>query len=118
LHRDLATTRRIYGLLRDSAERLAVEPFATMLNVRAPSLDQSVGNLSGGNQQKISIAKWLAARVEILIVDEPTVGIDIDTKAQIHNLIGEIASSGVSIFLISSDMPEMVALADRILINA
>jgi ribose transport system ATP-binding protein len=104
------------GLLRDSAERLAVEPFATKLNVRAPSLDQSVGNLSGGNQQKISIAKWLAARVEILIVDEPTVGIDIDTKAQIHNLIGEIASSGVSIFLISSDMPEMVALADRILI--
>jgi len=76
--------RRLAGLigwLRDAVELKAVEPFATRLNVRAPSLDQSVGNLSGGNQQKVSIAKWLAANVEILIVDEPTVGIDINTKS-------------------------------------
>jgi ribose transport system ATP-binding protein len=86
------------------------------LSIRAPSLRQEVGNLSGGNQQKVSIAKWLAANVEILIIDEPTVGIDVNTKTYIHELIGEIASSGVSVLLISSDMPEMIALADRILL--
>ena len=64
----------------------------------------------------MSIAKWLAANVEILIVDEPTVGIDIKTKTDIHELLGEIARDGVSILLISSDMPEMVAVADRILV--
>ena len=64
----------------------------------------------------MSIAKWLAANVEILIIDEPTVGIDIKTKTYIHELIAEIASSGVSVLLISSDMPEMIALADRILV--
>ena len=64
----------------------------------------------------MSIAKWLAANVEILIVDEPTVGIDIKTKTYLHELIGEIAADGVSVLLISSDMPEMVTLADRILV--
>jgi ribose transport system ATP-binding protein len=111
--------RRLAGLigwLRDAVELKAVEPFATRLNVRATSLEQSVGNLSGGNQQKVSIAKWLAANVEILIVDEPTVGIDINTKAQIHDLIRGIADSGMSVLMISSDMPEMIAVADRILI--
>ncbi len=72
--------------------------------------------LSGGNQQKISIAKWLAASVEILIVDEPTAGIDINTKGYVHELLTEIASSGVSVLLISSDLSETVTLADRILI--
>jgi ribose transport system ATP-binding protein len=104
------------GLLSSGAEARAVEPFARRLDIRTPTLDQTVGNLSGGNQQKVSIAKWLAANVEILIVDEPTVGIDIKTKTYIHELIGEIASGGVSVLLISSDMPEMVALADRILV--
>jgi ribose transport system ATP-binding protein len=121
IQRNLGVTiwRRLAGLmgwLRDAVELRAVAPFATKLNVRAPSLDQSVGNLSGGNQQKVSIAKWLAANVEILIVDEPTVGIDINTKAQIHDLIREIANSGVSVLMISSDMPEMIAVVDRILI--
>jgi len=104
------------GFLCDAVERIAVQPFATKLNVRAGSLHQSVAMLGGGNQQKVSIAKWLAASVEILIIDEPTVGIDVNTKAQIHNLIVEIANSGLSALLISSDMAEMVALADRILI--
>ena len=84
--------------------------------MRTPSLTQPVGNLSGGNQQKVSIAKWLAANTEILIIDEPTVGIDIKTKTDLHELIGEIASDGVSVLLISSDMPEMITLADRILV--
>jgi ribose transport system ATP-binding protein len=106
----------VLGLIRPRSETRAVQPFVTRLEVRTPSLAQPVGNLSGGNQQKVSIAKWLAANTEILIVDEPTVGIDIKTKTDLHELIGEIAAGGVSVLLISSDMPEMVTLADRILV--
>jgi ribose transport system ATP-binding protein len=75
-----------------------------------------VGNLSGGNQQKISVAKWLAAGVRILIVDEPTVGIDIKTKAYIHELLRQLADEGTAILLITSDMPEIITLADRIVV--
>jgi ribose transport system ATP-binding protein len=104
------------GLIAPKTETRAVEPFVRRLEIRTPSLGQPVGNLSGGNQQKVSIAKWLAAEAAILIIDEPTVGIDIKTKTYIHELIVEIANSGVAILLISSDMPEMVSLADRILV--
>jgi ribose transport system ATP-binding protein len=104
------------GLIPPARETRAVRPFVERLEVRTPSLSQSVGNLSGGNQQKVSMAKWLAANADILIIDEPTVGIDIKTKTYLHELIGEIAAGGVSVILISSDMPEMVALADRILV--
>jgi ribose transport system ATP-binding protein len=104
------------GLISPRAETRAVLPFVQRLDVRTASLGQPVGNLSGGNQQKVSIAKWLAADAEILIIDEPTVGIDIKTKTYLHELIGEIATAGVSVLLISSDMPEMITLADRILV--
>ena len=104
------------GLINPAAERSAVNPYVERLEIRTPSIEQIVGNLSGGNQQKVSVAKWLAANAEILIIDEPTVGIDIKTKAYLHELIHEIADGGTSVLLISSDMPEMVALADRILI--
>ena len=106
----------VLGLIAPRSETRAVQPFISRLEVRTPSLTQPVGNLSGGNQQKVSIAKWLAANAEILIIDEPTVGIDIKTKTDLHELIGEIASGGVSVLLISSDMPEMITLADRILV--
>ena len=104
------------GLIPPGRETKAVQPFIDRLEVRTPSLAQSVGNLSGGNQQKVSMAKWLAANADILIIDEPTVGIDIKTKTYLHELIGEIAAGGVSVLLISSDMPEMIAVADRILV--
>jgi ribose transport system ATP-binding protein len=104
------------GLIGEARERDAVAPVIERLSVRASSLDAPVAALSGGNQQKVSIAKWLAATTEILIIDEPTVGIDIKTKAQLHELIGEITRDGVSVLLISSDMPEMIALADRIMV--
>ncbi len=97
-------------------ERLEIKPFVEKLNVITPSLEQSVGNLSGGNQQKVSVAKWLAAEVEILIIDEPTVGIDIRTKGYLHRLIWNLAEQGVAVILISSDMPEMVLLADRVVV--
>ena len=104
------------GLISPRSEARAVAPFVERLEVRTPSLSQPVRNLSGGNQQKVSIAKWLAAKAEILIIDEPTVGIDIKTKTYFHELIGEIAREGVCVLLISSDMTEMITLADRILV--
>jgi len=105
-----------FGVLSDSRIRAAVTPFLQKLEVKTPSLSQTVGNLSGGNQQKISVAKWLAADVKLLIVDEPSVGIDIKTKAYLHDLLRELADSGTAILVITSDMPEMVAVADRIVV--
>ena len=85
-------------------------------DVRTPSVYTKGGSLSGGNQQKVSVGKWLAANTSILIVDEPTVGVDVRTKAAFHDLITELADRGLTIVLISSDLPEMVSLADRILV--
>ena len=93
-----------------------VDPYIRKLEVKTPSNYQIISNLSGGNQQKISVAKWLAAGTDILIIDEPTVGIDIKTKAYLHELIIKLADNGTSIILISSDMPEMISLADRIVV--
>ena len=93
-----------------SKEDAAILPSIRQLDVKAHSLSQSVGTLSGGNQQKVSIAKWLAAKAEILIIDEPTVGIDIKTKNALHELVWDLAANGKSILLISSDMPEVIRL--------
>jgi ribose transport system ATP-binding protein len=108
--------RELAFLIRGSRERDAVLPYVERLEIKTPSLDQAVGNLSGGNQQKVSLGKWLAADVRLLIIDEPTVGIDVKTKQYIHELIWELAGQGRSILLISSDMPEIIRLADRILV--
>ncbi len=108
--------RALGALLTDRAIRDHAGPFIRQLEVRTPSLRQLAGNLSGGNQQKISVAKWLAAGVRILIVDEPTVGIDIKTKAYIHGLLRQLSDAGTSILLITSDMPEMITLADRVVV--
>jgi ribose transport system ATP-binding protein len=105
-----------FGFLTDGTVRAKTEPFIRRLAVRTPSLNQLVGNLSGGNQQKISVAKWLAAGVKVLIVDEPSVGIDIKTKAELHQLLRELSETGTAILLITSDMPEMITLADRIVV--
>jgi ribose transport system ATP-binding protein len=107
---------RRLGFLTDRTARTETEPFIRKLEVRTPSLGQLVGNLSGGNQQKISVAKWLAAKVRVLIVDEPSVGIDIKTKAYLHDLLRELSETGTAVLLITSDMPEMITLADRIVV--
>ena len=104
------------GLLRNSTVARDVGPVIAKLEVKTPSLNQTIGNLSGGNQQKVSVAKWIAAGVKLLIIDEPSVGIDIKTKAYLHDLIHELAGQGTAIVLITSDMPEMVDIADRILV--
>jgi ribose transport system ATP-binding protein len=104
------------GWVPARAEREQVKEMADKLDIKAPSLSTSVGSLSGGNQQKVSLGKWLIAGVKILIVDEPTVGIDVRTKANIHDLLWDLASQGIAILLISSDLPEMVRLADRVIV--
>ena len=104
------------GWITGRREERAVRPYVERLEVRTPSVEQPVRLLSGGNQQKVSVAKWLAAGVRLLIVDEPTVGVDIQTKAYLHQLIHELVDGGTAVLLISSDMPEMIALADRIVV--
>ena len=108
--------RSAIGLLDVERERGTTEHFRQALGIRMVSERQAVGNLSGGNQQKVSVAKWLAVKPDILIIDEPTVGIDVGTKYELHQLVWRLANEGMSIILISSDMPEMVRLADRILV--
>ena len=106
--------QNVVGWIGGTAERSAVKPFVDKLEIKTPSLATPVESLSGGNQQKVSLAKWLTAGVRILIIDEPTVGIDVRTKANIHDLIWGLASEGLAILLISSDMPEMIRLADKV----
>jgi ribose transport system ATP-binding protein len=101
----------------DRAETAAAKALLSALDIRSTGLGQVVEQLSGGNQQKVSIGKWLAAGCDILIIDEPTVGVDIGAKAQIHRLIWDLAAKeGKAIILISSDMPEIIGLAGRILV--
>jgi ribose transport system ATP-binding protein len=108
--------RRTYRLLFQRDERRLAEEYRRSLDIRAPGVDRIVGTLSGGNKQKVSLGKWLAAKPEILFIDEPTVGIDIRTKYEIHQIIYRLGEQGTSVVLISSDMPEMIRLADRILV--
>lgn len=108
--------RSLSGLLSRKAEERLAEKFRARLAIRMRSPGQPVGDLSGGNQQKVSVAKWLAFEPDLLIFDEPTVGIDVATKVQIHELLHQLADSGISIVLISSDMPEIIRVADRILV--
>ncbi len=97
------------------AEIAIYDTYRDRLAIKAPSWRSLVGNLSGGNQQKIVIGKWLAMKPRVLIVDEPTRGIDVGSKAEIHNLIRELARSGYAVIVISSEMPEILRLADRVI---
>jgi len=114
----LAILRRLsrFGWLRRRAERSVATEYFDRLRVRTPSFDTVVAGLSGGNQQKIVLARWLAARATVLILDEPTRGVDVGAKAEIHALIGELASRGSAILLISSELPEILTLATRIIV--
>lgn len=108
--------RGTLGLLDTRAEASTAETYRAALGIRMVSPSQMVGNLSGGNQQKVSVAKWLASGPRVIIFDEPTVGIDVATKFQLHQLIHNLAADGTAVILISSDMPEIVRVADRILV--
>ncbi len=104
-----------WGMFMDEeAERAMVEEYRKKLNIRMASPEQLIASLSGGNQQKVTLARWLALRPKVLIVDEPTRGIDIGAKVEVHNLLFEMASSGISVIAISSELPEVLAISDRI----
>ena len=98
----------------DGAEIAIFDQYRDKLDIRTPGWRQTVGNLSGGNQQKIVIGKWLSMRPEVLIVDEPTRGIDVGSKSEIHNLIRDLAAQGFAVIVISSEMPEVLHVSDRI----
>ncbi|MGI6779050.1 MAG: sugar ABC transporter ATP-binding protein [Acetivibrionales bacterium] len=87
-----------------------------LLRIKTPSLEQKVNNLSGGNQQKVLVAKWLLTDADIIIMDEPTRGIDVGAKSEIHSLMGELVSSGKSVIMISSELPEILGMSDRIIV--
>jgi len=96
------------------AEIKIFDKYKDSLDIRTPGWRQTVGNLSGGNQQKIVIGKWLSMHPDVLIVDEPTRGIDVGSKSEIHKLIRELAAQGYAVIVISSEMPEVLRVSDRI----
>jgi rhamnose transport system ATP-binding protein len=106
------------GLVRTVAERELAGRFVTDLHIRTPGVDAEVSTLSGGNQQKVALARWLATKPSVLILDEPTQGVDVGAKTEIHGLIQQMAADGLAVVMISSELPEILALSDRIAVMA
>jgi ABC-type sugar transport system ATPase subunit len=106
----------LWSFISREKEEQVSDSFIEQLQIKVESREQKVENLSGGNQQKVVLGKWLATEPEVLILDEPTRGIDVGAKAEVHRIISELADSGVGILLISSEMPEILHLSDRILV--
>jgi rhamnose transport system ATP-binding protein len=104
------------GLIRSGSERDLAATWAARLQLKHASLDQPVERLSGGNQQKVVLAKWLATDPRLLVVDEPTRGIDVATKAEVHRLLSEQAAKGLAVLMVSSELPEVLGMADRVLV--
>ena len=104
------------GLLKRNEERNTAEEFRRNLDIRTPSVSINVEKLSGGNQQKVMLSKWLNAQPRLLILDEPTRGIDVGAKAEVHHMIDDLASRGLGVILISSDLPEVLAMSDRVVV--
>lgn len=105
-----------WGLLWTGLENAAAKVWASRLEVKTAALDAQTGTLSGGNQQKVVLGKWLATEPTVLIVDEPTRGIDVGTKAEVHRLLSQLAQQGLAILMISSELPEVLGMADRVLV--
>jgi rhamnose transport system ATP-binding protein len=114
----LSSLRRVrrFGLIPPGAERRFARDWALRLQLKYGRLTDPVWTLSGGNQQKAVLAKWLARKPSLLIVDEPTRGIDVGTKAEVHRLLSDLAAQGVAVLMISSELPEVLGMADRIVV--
>jgi rhamnose transport system ATP-binding protein len=104
------------GLIDPRQERKIASDYSSQLRVRSAGVEQQVSALSGGNQQKVVLSKWLATNPSILILDEPTRGIDVGAKAEVHRIISDLAASGLAIILISSELPEVLAMSDRVIV--
>lgn len=105
-----------FGLIRSRAERAHVQGYLERFRVKTPSLRQRIRDLSGANQQKVILAKWLAIGPQVLLLDEPTRGIDVQAKKEIHALIDELTGAGLAVVAVSSELPEILAVSDRILV--
>jgi rhamnose transport system ATP-binding protein len=108
------TSRR--GFLRLAEEFRLAREYTSRLDLRAAALDQDVAELSGGNQQKVVIAKWLATRPRVIILDEPTKGIDIGSKAAVHEFMAELSQQGLAVIMVSSEIPEILGMSDRVIV--
>jgi len=104
------------GFLKMAEEFSLARKYTERLDLRAAALDQNVGNLSGGNQQKVVIAKWLATLPKVIILDEPTKGIDVGSKAAVHEFMAELANEGLSVIMVSSEIPEILGMSDRVIV--
>jgi rhamnose transport system ATP-binding protein len=104
------------GFIRLAEEFKLAREYSSRLDLRAASLDQDVGKLSGGNQQKVVIAKWLATKPKVIILDEPTKGIDIGSKAAVHEFMSELAAQGLAVIMVSSEIPEILGMSDRVIV--
>lgn len=104
------------GFIKLAEEFALAREYTQRLDLRAASLDTPVGNLSGGNQQKVVIAKWLATQPKVIILDEPTKGIDIGSKAAVHDFMAELASQGLAVIMVSSEIPEVLGMSDRVIV--
>ncbi|BCB81833.1 hypothetical protein Pflav_082430 [Phytohabitans flavus] len=120
IERNATLTRRWslsrFGLLGPRSEREDAREWTRRLQVKAGHLADPVSTLSGGNQQKVVLAKWLSTNPRVLIVDEPTRGIDVGTKAEVHRLMSQLAADGVAVLMVSSELPEVLGMADRVLV--
>jgi rhamnose transport system ATP-binding protein len=120
VERNTTLTRRWslarFGLLGSGGERRSAREWTRRLQVRAPRLSAPVSTLSGGNQQKVVLAKWLSTGPKVLVVDEPTRGIDVGTKAEVHRLLSQLAADGLAVLMVSSELPEVLGMADRVLV--
>lgn len=103
-----------FGVVNQKKVREETENYIQKINIKTPSINQLIRNLSGGNQQKVIIAKWLIRNCDVLIFDEPTRGIDVGAKSEIYKLMNELAQQGKSIIMISSELPEVLRMSDRI----
>jgi ABC-type sugar transport system ATPase subunit len=104
------------GVVNSLKEVKIANHYVKQLSVKTPSIEQKVQNLSGGNQQKVVIGKWLMADPQVLVLDEPTRGIDVGAKFEIYNLMNELVDNGVAIIMISSELPEVLGMSDRVLV--
>ena len=104
------------GLIKQRDETATADEYRDRLSIRTPTVEHEVGKLSGGNQQKVMLGKWLNSKPKLFILDEPTRGIDVGAKAEVHHIINELAEEGLAVILISSDLPEVLAMSDRILV--
>lgn len=110
-------SRFIKGIfVNDRREEAITNNYIRQLSIKTPSSEQTIGNLSGGNQQKVVIGRWLATTPKILILDEPTRGVDVGAKAEIYAIMNKLAAQGMAIIMISSELPEVINMSDRVVV--